>query len=345
MASPKVTGYMAPVARLVVVDPHAPDVAAISDAVHVLRTGGLVALPTETVYGLGARALDDRALARVFEAKGRPSHHPLIAHVLDESQARDLAGLWPPAASRLARAFWPGPLTVVVGRARHVPPGIAGGGDSIALRAPSHPVARAVIAGLGEAVAAPSANRYQALSPTTAQHVMKQLGDAIDLVLDAGPCDAGIESTVIDLRGPIARVLRPGALDLAALREILPDIESGSDDAPEDRPRASPGMDARHYAPRAPLLLALTGDDARRLARELSSSGKRVGLVVRSPPGGSPAGVMVRELPDDPAGYGRALYCTLHDLDDRTCDAIVVEGVPDDQAWWAIADRLRRASH
>jgi L-threonylcarbamoyladenylate synthase len=344
MASAKDAGYMPSMPRVLVVDPGAPDVATIAEAVRVLRAGGLVALPTETVYGLGVRALDERAVEGVFRAKGRPSHHPLIAHVLDEERARDLAASWPEQASRLVRAFWPGPLTIVVGRAPRVPPAMAGGGDSIAIRAPSHPVARAVIGALGEPVAAPSANRYQGLSPTTAQHVVKQLGDAVDLVLDAGPCDTGIESTVIDLRGAVARVLRHGALDTATLRGILPDLESRTEDAREDQPRASPGMAARHYAPRAALLLARTRDEAQRLARGLASNGKRVGLMVRSPPAAASAEVLVRELPDDPAEYGRALYRTLHDLDDLACDAIVVQGVPSDEAWWAIADRLRRAS-
>ncbi len=335
---------MAPMARVVVVDPRAPDPAAIADAVRVLRAGGLVALPTETVYGLGVRALDQRAVAKVFCAKGRPSHHPLIAHVLDERRARDLATVWPEGASGLAHAFWPGPLTIVVGRAPHVPPAMAGGADSIALRAPSHPVARAVIDALGEPVAAPSANRYQGLSPTTAQHVIKQLGDAVDLVLDGGPCDTGIESTVVDVRGPTARVLRPGAVDIGAVRAVLPDVESSAEDAREDQPRASPGMAARHYAPRASLLVSATSDEAQRIARDLGAIGKRVGLVVRGSFFRPPAGILVRELPGDPAGYGRALYRTLHDLDDAGCDAIVVEGVPADEPWAAIADRLRRAS-
>jgi L-threonylcarbamoyladenylate synthase len=331
------------VPRIVVVDPRAPAEGVVSEAVRVLRAGGLVALPTETVYGLGACALDECAIARVFLAKGRPTHHPLIVHVLDEEQARTLAASWPAKASRLARAFWPGPLTLVVDRAPHVPAAVAGGGDSIAVRAPSHPVARAVIAALREPVAAPSANRYQGLSPTTASHVVKQLGDAVDLVVDAGECESGIESTVVDVRGVVARVLRPGAVDVVALRACLPDLEARTERADEHEPRASPGMEARHYAPRSPLMLAGTREEAQRVARGLASKGKRVGLVVHEALEAVLPEVLVRELPASPSQYAQVLYRTLHDLEDSGVDAIVVQAVPSDERWWAIADRLRRA--
>jgi L-threonylcarbamoyladenylate synthase len=240
--------------RVVAVDARAPPPEIIADAVQVLRAGGLVAMPTETVYGLAARALDEEAVARVYAVKGRPPHHPLIAHVEGEEQARKLAASWPERASVLARAFWPGPLTVVVDRAAHVPAAVAGGGPSIAIRAPSHPVALALLHALGEPLAAPSANRFQGLSPTMAEHVVKQLGDAVDLVLDAGPCESGIESTVVDLRGGRPRILRPGALDLAALRRVLQDVEAPNESLRASEPRVSPGMEARHYAPRARLL-------------------------------------------------------------------------------------------
>jgi L-threonylcarbamoyladenylate synthase len=333
--------------RVVVVDPRAPDEGAVSEAARILRAGGVVALPTETVYGLGARALDERAVARVFRIKGRPGHHPLIAHVLDEEQGRALSSSWPRLASRLARAFWPGPLTLVVERAAHVPARVAGGGMSIAVRAPSHAVARAVIAALGEPVAAPSANRYQGLSPTNASHVVKQLGDDVDLVLDAGSCEAGIESTVVDVRAEIARVLRPGAVDIATLRAVIPDLEVRVERAQGEELRASPGMGARHYAPRAALILGATYDEAARMANELSSMGKHVGLVVHDEDE-TPApasSILVRRLPREPGRYARDLYRTLHDLDDAGVDTIVVEGVPSGEAWCAVADRLERAAH
>ena len=348
MASAKVVRALSrdKMARVLTVDADAPDAGIIAEAVRVLRAGGLVAMPTETVYGLAARALDEEAVARVYAAKGRPAHHPLIAHVEGEAQARALAASWSERASLVAKAFWPGPLTVVVDRAPQVPAAVAGGGPSIAVRAPAHPVALALLRALGEPVAAPSANRFQGLSPTTADHVVKQLGDAVDLVLDAGPCDAGIESTVVDLRGVRPRVLRPGALDLAALRRVLPDLETPTEMVRGAEARVSPGMEARHYAPRARLLLADTWEEARRIAYGLAGTGARVGLVTHEKRTTSvpEKQVLARALPRDPAQYARLLYRTLHDLDDAGVDVIVVQGVPNDEAWWAVADRLRRGS-
>ena len=328
--------------RVVWVDPRAPAPPLVAEAVRVLRAGGLVGLPTETVYGLAVRAFDEKAVARVFRAKGRPPHHPLIAHVTDEKQARALAARWPDQASRLASAFWPGPLTLVVERASHVPAAVAGGGSSIAVRAPSHPVARAVIAKLDEPVAAPSANRYGCLSPTLAAHVVKQLGDAVDLVLDAGPCETGIESTVVDVRAPVVRVLRPGAVDMVALRSLVTEI-AGSDDALPEGARPSPGMEAHHYAPRAPLRIAPTWEEAVAAARGAAARGRRVGLVGYTEREWTPQGVLVHTLPADPARYASLLYRTLHELDDAGVEAIVVQGVPAKEEWWAVADRLRRA--
>jgi L-threonylcarbamoyladenylate synthase len=334
-------------ARVLAVNPLAPEEAVVREAAEVLRRGGLVVLPTETVYGLGARALDESAVARVFAAKGRPANHPLIAHVAGRAQAAELAAAWPEEAETCARAFWPGPLTLVVHRRASVPSAVAGGGDSIAVRAPSHPVARAVIEALGEPVAAPSANRYQGLSPTRAAHAVKELGDSVDLVLDAGACDAGIESTVLDVRCRPARVLRPGAVDLAALRAVLPDVVGSPgrvEHVARGDARPSPGMDERHYAPRARLLLAPTSQEARRIAYGLASDGARVGILLRDG-AEDVAGttLRVRKMPAEPAEYARALYGVLHDLDDAGVDAVVVQGVPTDEAWWAVADRLARA--
>jgi L-threonylcarbamoyladenylate synthase len=248
---------------------------------------------------------------------------------------------------RLASAFWPGPLTLVVERAPGLAAGISGGGDSIAVRVPAHPIALALIAELGEPIAAPSANRYQGLSPTKASHVVKQLRDAVDLVLDGGPCAAGIESTVVDVRGPRARILRPGAADLAAIREIAPEIEIGPAGAAPEAARASPGMDARHYAPRARLVVAGSGAEAWETAARMSDDGTAVGLIVREKvqgPGGIEHRIRCRVLPADPAGFARALYATLHDLDDAGVAVIVVESVPGQDPWRAVADRLVRGS-
>jgi len=335
--------------RVLVLDPARPDAAGIQEAARALRQGKLVAFPTETVYGLGARASDEGAIERVFRAKGRPAHHPLIAHVTGEGDARALASSWPRAASLVAEAFWPGPVTVVVERAAGVPASLAGGGASVAIRAPSHPVALALLAALGEPIAAPSANRYQSLSPTTAAHVVKQLGDAVDLVLDGGACEEGIESTVVDVRGPTPRVLRPGALGLAELRRVLPGIavDAPGESAAPDAPRASPGMDACHYTPRAPLQVAESWDAACRTAQELVSrrpGAGPVGLVVYGVTPPPTAGVVHRVLPEAPALYARRFYDTLHGLDDAGASAIVVQRVPAGEGWWAIADRLRRAA-
>jgi L-threonylcarbamoyladenylate synthase len=331
--------------KVVALDPRAPDKGILAEAAQVLAGGGLVAFPTETVYGLGARALDGRSLARVYEAKGRPRHHPLIAHVLNEQHARSLAASWPALASRLAAAFWPGPLTIVVDRARHVATAIAGGSDSIAVRAPAHPVALGLIEALGEPIAAPSANRYQGLSPTRAAHVVKELGETVDLVLDAGPCRAGIESTVVDVRGDRARVLRPGAAGLTALRKVVPDIVVVEAPAAPSAPRASPGMESRHYAPKARLVLAPTARDAIALAARLANQGQRAGVVLRE--GHSATAddrIRMRSLPADPDGYARTMYAALHELDEEGVDVIVVESVPRLESWWAVADRLARGS-
>jgi L-threonylcarbamoyladenylate synthase len=345
--------------RVIAVNPGAPEASALVEAARVLRAGGLVAFPTETVYGLGALALDADALARVFEAKGRPTHHPLIAHVENVVAARALALTWPDAAEELARAFWPGPLTLVVERASHVPAAVAGGASSIALRVPAHPVALALLAHLGAPIAAPSANRYQGISPTTAAHVVKELGDRVDLVLDGGMCTAGIESTVVDVRVAPVRVLRLGAADLSVLRRAAPGLRIPSDDPDAAATRSSPGMDARHYAPRARLVVAPSRADALREATHVSSlaslktKSARVGLVLRGDAGdgdagaaesGANAGLVVRVLPADPEGYASRLYETLHALDDAGVAAIVVESVPSGDAWLAVADRLKRGS-
>ena len=326
--------------RIVRVDPatldHPSSQAALAQACELLRRGGLVAFPSETVYGLGARALDAAAVLRIFSAKGRPLHHPLIAHVADEERARELASEWPERASRLAKAFWPGPLSLVVKRASHVPAVVAGGADSLAVRAPAHPVARALLERFGEPIAAPSANRYQELSPTEASHVVKSLGDAVDLVLDAGPCSEGIESTVVDVRGD-PRVLRPGPLGLAELRRVVAELAEPSGEMEAHLPRPSPGMDTRHYAPKARLEEV---EGAELAVRARSYRGLRLGALVR---GAWELEALVCRMPLDAHGYGQALFASLHALDDAGVEVVLVEAIPAEAAWWAIADRLTRA--
>ena len=320
--------------------------AEIARAAALLRAGALVAFPTETVYGLGGLALDPAAIAKIFAAKGRPSTHPLIAHVLGVAGARALAKTWSPLADRLAAEFWPGPLTLVVPRASSVPLALTGGGDSVGVRAPSHPVAQALLDAVGAPVAAPSANRYQTLSPTTAAHVAASLGDRVDMILDGGPCSAGIESTVIDLCGDVPVVLRPGAVDLQRLAAVVPGVREAMATLTEAAaPRRSPGLDRRHYAPRTPLLVAPTRAAALAEARRRIDAGAAVGLLLLRAPGGSDGAVaatVTRSLGDDATTYARGLFSALHELDAAGLDAILVEPVPSAPQWRAIADRLER---
>jgi L-threonylcarbamoyladenylate synthase len=329
--------------RVIRVDPAEPDLDAVREAAAAMRAGKLVAFPTETVYGLGARGLDAEGVRKIFAAKRRPPTHPLILHVVDEEQAAQAARGWSSLASAFARAFWPGPLTLVVARAPLVPDEVTGGGDTVALRAPSHPVARCLLQAVGEPIAAPSANRYQSISPTLAAHVVKSLGEAVDVVLDGGPCPGGIESTVVDVSSPRARVLRPGGITLSALRRVSTDVVAGAIVPGDDEPRASPGMGAKHYAPRVPLELARDRPQAIRAALEHARDGT-VGLLLRGGPAVSHERVLCRVLPTDAAGYARQLFATMHELEDANAAFLVVEAVPADDAWTAVADRLARAA-
>lgn len=324
------------------VDPNAPEGAVLTRAANILRSGGLVAFPTETVYGLGANALDPAAVARIYEAKGRPGYNPLIVHVADVDAARALSSAWPALADELAAAFWPGPLTLVVPKAAHVPDAVTAGLPSVALRIPAHPVALALLRAAALPVAAPSANRSTEISPSTAEHVAKSLGGRVDLILDGGPTRVGIESTVLDLTGPRPALLRPGSLSVDDLRPIAGDIVLPSADASGDAPRPSPGMMDRHYAPRAPLFTLGAGALTESVLRD-GAAGRRAGVV--SMTGDRLAGAETIVLPRDPAAYAAGLYAALHELDDRGVDVIYVEAVPDGAAWAGVRDRLRRASH
>ena len=318
------------------------DAAAIAEAARLLAAGELVAFPTETVYGLGARALEPAAIARIFAAKGRPATHPLIAHVADAAGAEQLTTRWDARAARLAARFWPGPLTLIVPRAPSVPAELSGGKPTVAVRAPAHPVAQALLRALGEPIAAPSANRYQTLSPTTAQHVVRSLGDAVPLVLDGGPCAAGLESTVLDLTVEPPRLLRPGALPLAELRREVPELELAAAVIVDEAERHSPGQDAVHYAPRAPLRLYSRAD----AVAAAIAHGAGAALLVRGTLPRLPTTVRAVSLPDDASAYGHGLFAALHALDDDGVTLIAVEAPPaDDEAWLAVADRLTRASH
>jgi L-threonylcarbamoyladenylate synthase len=312
-----------------------------------------VAFPTETVYGLGANALDAHAVARIFAAKGRPAWNPVIVHVPNREAAQALVAEWPARAERLARACWPGPLTLVLRKSNVVPDVVTAGTDTVAVRVPAHPAALALLREVGVPIAAPSANRFTQLSPTTAQHVADGLGERVSLILDGGPCDVGIESTVLDLTGDAPVILRPGGISADTLSAVLGepvlsravDVDHRLTDA---EPQRSPGGATRHYAPRAEVWLT-TVEDMPEVQTAVSSlartAGSRVGaLLLEGSVSLDDAGRTLR-LPAHPDGYARGLYSALHTLDGDGCTVIVVEAPPIGRAWDAVRDRLSRATH
>ncbi len=350
-------------APLLRVDPDTPDPVVVEHAAAVLRRGGLVAFPTETVYGLGANALDPVAVASIYAAKGRPAWNPVIAHVTDVAAARALTRQWPAAADRLAAAFWPGPLTMVLPKAAHVPDVATAGLDAIGVRVPAHPVALALLQAAGVPIAAPSANRFTQVSPTTAQHVQSSLGDRVELILDGGPTTVGIESTVVDLTGPDAVILRPGMISAAdlelalhgsgvAVRSAIATVSHNAE-AAGDRASApaqrSPGMADRHYAPRADVWLFDPEQHAEisaALAFAVAKGGpdaSRVTALLRTTTL-SDADFAIVRMPDDPAVYARELYAALHAADAGGASLIVIERPPADDRWAGLRDRLARAA-
>lgn len=295
-----------------------PTEESLARAAEIIRAGGLVAFPTETVYGLGANALDPEAVKRIYEAKGRPLASPLIVHVASESMARSIAAVWPELAQKLAARFWPGPLTLIVRKASTVPDLVTAGLDSVGIRMPSHGVARALIEKAGVPLAAPSANRFKEVSPTSAEHVHTALGEAVPLILDGGPCEIGIESTVVSLRRDPPVILRPGMISRDELesatgfgweREVnLPHISE------------SPGLHARHYAPHTRLYLLEPG------AAKPAGNGR------------------ILQLPSGPRECAARLYAQLRDADAEGWDWIAIERPPETPEWEGILDRLARAS-
>lgn len=311
----------------------------ISRAVEVLRRGGLVALPTETVYGLAADAENELAVRRIFAAKGRPSSHPLIVHLADAAAAE--AG-WvravPPEARALAQAFWPGPLTLVLPRGERALDAVTGGQDTVAIRVPAHPLAHAVLRAFGGGVAAPSANRFGGVSPTTAEHVRRDLGGDVDFILDGGPCAVGVESTIVDLSSGAPALLRPGGVPREALERVL-----GQPVPLKEKSEVrAPGMLESHYAPRAGVVL-VEPDALWSRAAALAASGRRVAALA---PAGSapPPGVGVLPVPADPEGFARVLYATLRDADLQGYDVVVVALPPASGMGLAVRDRLTRAA-
>ena len=317
----------------------APSPDAIARAAGSLRAGELVAFPTETVYGLGAAAAQREAVARIFAAKGRPADHPLIVHLPDASHVPRWAREWPDGARALADSFWPGPLTLVLPRAARALDFVTGGQDSVGLRVPSHPVARSLLAAFGDGIAAPSANRFGRISPTTAQHVADDLGDAVSLILDGGPCAVGIESTIVAFVAGAPVLLRPGGIPVADLERIL-----GRPLAPRDAsaPRAS-GTLLAHYAPRTPAVLVAPNA----LRAELAQLGERdedVAVLARTVARPDDVDAAWIRGPADAAAYAHDLYANLRALDTANADVILIEDVPADAAWLAVRDRLARAT-
>ena len=316
-----------------------PEDPAIQEAAAILASGGLVAFPTETVYGLGADGLNPEAVARIYAAKGRPATNPVILHVADATSARPLVSRWPTEAQILVDRFWPGPLTLVLPAAEAVPVIVRAGGPSVALRCPAHPVAQALIRAVGRPLAAPSANRSQHLSPTCAEHVASSLGEAVDLILDGGPTTAGLESTILDLSriGARPRILRPGPISPAELAAILGPVDLWEGAVETGDQQAAPGMMARHYAPRARLELVPAGTG-------VTEPLGRVAYVGLGTLPALPVGVRGILLPLDAEEVATRLYALLHELDDAGFERIVMERPPDADAWVALRDRLRRAS-
>jgi L-threonylcarbamoyladenylate synthase len=311
---------------------------AIAHAVALLEAGRLVAFPTETVYGLGADADSELAVRRIFEVKGRPSSHPLIVHVGPNARLSDYARDVPSVAERLMAAFWPGPLTLIFRRAARVSLAVTGGQDTVGLRVPRHPLALSLLAAFGRGVAAPSANRFGRVSPTCAAHVRADLGDALDCVLDGGPSEVGVESTIVDVSRDAPVLLRPGGVPVEALEAEMR--------APLRReghgPVRVPGQLESHYAPRAELTV-VTADALPSVALGLAARGARLGLMA---PAGLPRIDVAEqiELPGDAAGYARGLYAALRDLDARGVDIILSVPPQETGLGLAVVDRLTRAA-
>ena len=309
----------------------------ISEAVAILRRGGLVAFPTETVYGLGADARNPAAVARLYTVKGRPPGHPVIVHLGDPRQLSDWAREIPPTARTLADRFWPGPLTLVLKRAPNVGDYLTGGQDTIGLRVPGHPVALELLRRFGGAIAAPSANKFGRVSPTTAQHVRADLDGEVDLILDGGPCEVGIESTIVDLSrdGPV--LLRPGRISADEIAAAI-GVQIEARDA--HAPRA-PGSLESHYAPRRPLQLVSAGRWEETLRGRVTA--RRSVLAFRSRPE-SDASVLWIAASRDPSTYAHDLYANLRALDESGCQLILVESPPAGDEWTGVRDRLTRAA-
>jgi L-threonylcarbamoyladenylate synthase len=312
----------------------------IETAVQALRDGELVAFPTETVYGLGANAQNPAAVRKIFEVKGRPPNHPVIVHLDSPRYLHRWVREVPDSATRLAEAFWPGPLTMVMPRAPNVHDVITGGQDTIAIRVPAHPMAQQLLTAFGGGIAAPSANRYGRLSPTRAEHVREELGETIRVILDGGECQIGLESTIVSFESSgTVRLLRPGSVTAAQMRGVVGELLVGADRV---SPRV-PGSVPAHYAPSTALTIVPSGEiDAQ--ADAASSGGRRVAVLAQRLPLRSHKYVTWINAGRRPESYGRDLYTNLRTLDKAGCLRILVQDVPEGERWEAIRDRLLRAA-
>jgi L-threonylcarbamoyladenylate synthase len=316
--------------------PAGVDASEIEAAVRTLRAGGLVAFPTETVYGLGADARNPRALARLYAVKGRPAEHPVIVHLAGADDLPAWAAEVPPAARALAARCWPGPLTLVLRRAAGVPDAVTGGRDTVGLRVPDQPVALALLRAFGGGLAAPSANRFGQVSPTTAAHVRAGLGDAVDVVLDGGPCAVGVESTIVDLSDAAApRLLRAGGTPVETIAQVL-----GAVPPPDTGPSRAPGMLAAHYAPLARVEVVA----APALGARAAAARGPVAVILPAGAGDPPPGAVVLGRPPDADAYARDLYAMLHDADARGCAVVLAVPPPAGGLGLAVRDRLQRAA-
>ncbi len=315
-------------------------------AAALLRAGEAVGLPTETVYGLAANALDGQAVERVFEIKGRPARNPVIVHVASREMAELCVTGWPPLADRLARAFWPGPLTLVLPRSKRIPDIVTAGGSTVGVRWPRHPFMQAVIRECGFPLAAPSANPSNRVSPTTARHVAEDLGERIRLIVDGGQSEVGIESTVLDLTADPPRMLRPGMIGREALRECAIRLDEGGTEENAEGELRSPGRLPRHYSPKARLGMLSWRDEAdlrAQLARGGWDPEKTQILAHTVVPSGGVAGRVVT-IARDAAAFARAIYAELRRCDETGAEWIFVEALPETDEWQAIADRLKHAA-
>jgi len=322
--------------------------AAVKRAAKLLRAGEVVALPTETVYGLAANALDEKAVAKIFRIKSRPANNPIIVHIASVEMAKRCVTAWPNLAEKLARAFWPGPLTLVLPRAKEIPGRVTAGGTTVGVRWPGHPFIQAVIRECGFPLAAPSANLSSRISPTNAGHVRQQLGDKISLIVDGGQSQVGIESTVLDLTVLPPQVLRPGMIHAESLAAVMGEVGSRKAEGRRKRSQAlpSPGLLKKHYAPKAKLLILSWCNDAD-LKSQLSVLDPQLSACFVIAHTHVPAAenfARVGVIPHDAEAFARAIYAELHRCDAAGADLIVIEAPPESPEWSGIADRLRRAS-